>query len=297
MLIEFNDSLPLVFNFPNYKIPVWDQIYDHVWYLDPTFNVSGLDKIWVWLVPAIGTRQGVKDMGFISPNLNKQLDVIFISYHEPNAEFNWQRLLAKAPHAKRVDGVTGILEAHQEAAKLSTTDMFYVVDGDAFLLEDFNFDFIPNIFDRECVYVYHSINPINRLSYGYGGVKIFPTTAVIAGKTANTDITTSIGPKLKVLEQISNVTAFNTDAFSAWRSGFRECAKLSAGIIENSNSDDNDKRLRAWQTIGHQVPYGVDAIAGARLGVIFGEKYRNNHDKMQLINNREWLKRVYDRNK
>ena len=246
MKIELNDDLPLVFDFPNYAIPEWDRIYDHIWYLDAAFNAQ--DKIWVWRINATDTCQGTKDMGYISPNLSKILDVIFISYHETNAEQNWQRLLTKAPDAKRVDGVTGILEAHQAAAAMATTDMFYVVDGDAFLLDDFAFNFVPNIFDRDCVHVYHSVNPINKLSYGYGGVKIFPTKALLNSTTANTDITTSVSTKLKVIDQTSNITAFNTDAFSAWRSGFRECAKLAAGIIDNSNADDNRKRLKLWQT-------------------------------------------------
>ena len=295
MLIELNDSLPLAFDFPNYRIPPWDAKYDHIWYLDPEFYQP--DKIWVWRINATKPCEGVTDMGYVTPHLAKILDVVFISYHESNAEENWQRLLSKAPNAKRVDGVTGILEAHQAAAELASTDMFYVVDGDAYIVDDFEFDYNPNIFDRDVVHVYHSANPINRLSYGYGGVKIFPRKELLTSTTANTDITTSVSSKVKIIQQISNITVFNTDAFSAWRSGFRECAKLAAGIINNSNADDNRKRTKIWQTVGINELFGAAAIAGARLGVIYGTENNTDPKSLLLINDRTWLKEYYDKHR
>ena len=284
MKIEFNDSLPLIFNFPNYAIPSWDAVYDHTWYLDPEFY-QGNEKIWVWRILSPESKQGDKDMGYVSPIYGKELDVIFLSYHESNAEKNWQRLLTKAPNAKRVDGVKGILEAHQAAAELSSTDMFYVVDGDAYVLDDFEFNYVPDIFDRDAVYVYQSINPINRLVYGYGGIKILPKHQTTITRTANTDITTSISDKFIIIEKMSNITAFNTDAFNTWRSAFRECAKLAAGNIAQSDRHENRRRLSKWQTTGHQEPYGVDAMDGANHGSKYGEK---------LINDKDWLRKVYD---
>lgn len=301
MKIEFNDSLPLIFNFPNYRVPAWDQIYDNVWYLDPDYttapNYSG-EKIWVWRVPADGDKsQGTKDMGYIAPTCGKDIDVVFISYHEPNAEENWQRLLTKVPNAKRVNGVTGILEAHKAAAELATTDLFYAVDGDAYIVDDFEFDFIPDIFERSYAHVFKSVNPINRLEYGYGGVKLLPKNIVLAAAGGKIDITTSLGCNFNIVDQISNITAFNCDEFSAWRSAFRECAKLSAGVISNSDADENRQRLHMWQTIGADQPYGPDAIRGAILGTTFGARFSGNTEKMALINNREWMRKTYDRRK
>ena len=221
-------------------------------------------------------------------DLDLDLDVVFISYGEVNAEENWQRVLEKAPSAKRVDGVTGILEAHKAAANLVTTDMFYVVDGDAYLTDDWSFDFQPSIYDRDCVFVWHSRNPVNGLEYGYGGVKIFPTDLLKATETWNVDLTTGLG-KLKVIPKISNTTAFNTDPFSAWRSAFRECAKLSASIIPNNNSQESISRLNTWATVGVDAAYGKYAIAGAIEGEQFGRKHQLSADVLKLINNREWL--------
>ena len=59
-----------------------------------------------------------------------ELDIIYLSYDEPNAEQNYADLLTKVPWAKRVHGVKGSDAAHKACAELSTTDRFVTVDGD-----------------------------------------------------------------------------------------------------------------------------------------------------------------------
>ena len=81
-------------------------------------------------------------------------DIIFISYNEPNAEANYNKLQSRFPLAKRINGVKGIHQAHIAAAKKSFTRMFWVVDGDAKVLDTFNFDYKPE--DLETVYVWRS---------------------------------------------------------------------------------------------------------------------------------------------
>ena len=58
------------------------------------------------------------------------LDVIFLSYNEPNKEHNWIDLKSKCPWAKRVDGVEGSDAAHKAAGEASSTERFVLVDGD-----------------------------------------------------------------------------------------------------------------------------------------------------------------------
>ena len=58
------------------------------------------------------------------------LDVVFLSYKEPNKEHNWADLRAKCPWAKRVDGVEGSDAAHKAAGEASSTERFILVDGD-----------------------------------------------------------------------------------------------------------------------------------------------------------------------
>ena len=66
-----------------------------------------------------------------------EIDIIYLSYDEPNAEENYADLLAKVPWAKRVHGIKGSDAAHKACAKLSETDRFVTVDGDNKIRQDF----------------------------------------------------------------------------------------------------------------------------------------------------------------
>lgn len=220
-------------------------------------------------------------------------DVIFISYQEPNADKNFDLLLKKAPWATRVDGVKGIHQAHIKAASQSFTPMVWIVDGDAELVDDFNFEYIPPRSDRDAVYVWRSKNPINDLEYGYGGVKLFPRQLTINMDVNSSDMTTSISSKFYAMEQISNITAFNTDPFNTWRSAFRECTKLSSKIIDRQKENETNERLETWTTMGHDREFGEYAIRGARAGMQFGLSSSND---IQLINDFDWLKEQFDGN-
>ena len=122
----------------------------------------------------------------------KPYDIVFISYQEPNADENYKRILKRFPECKRIHGVKGIHQAHIEAAKICTTPMFWIIDGDADIVEDFNFDYQVPVWQWDHVHVWRSRNPINGLVYGYGGVKLFPTQATIDMDTSKPDMTTSM---------------------------------------------------------------------------------------------------------
>jgi len=61
-----------------------------------------------------------------------ELDVIYLSYDEPQCEEFWADLLNKVPWAKRVHGVDGSDNAHRAAGEMSETERFILVDGDQF---------------------------------------------------------------------------------------------------------------------------------------------------------------------
>jgi hypothetical protein len=216
-------------------------------------------------------------------------DIVFISYGEPNAEKNWELLKSRYPSAKRVDGVKGIHQAHIKAAKKCFTKMFWVVDADAQLLDRFAFDYEVDEHNLETVHVWRSINPVNDLVYGYGGVKLLPRKLTLKMNTSTPDMTTSISTEFKAIPVISNTTAFNTDSFSAWRSGFRECAKLSSRSIDRQNDKETEHRLDTWCNIGTTVRFGIDTIRGAKEGRKFGEENKNDAKELSKINDFEWL--------
>lgn len=273
----FNTDLPSVFDPLVYTVQPEDLGHELVWYVDPIFFDS---RCRVWTINTGG--KGIKRMGHVMPKLSAELDVVFIQYDEPNADDNWNRLKTLCPRARRVMGVDGIYNAHQAASYIATTDMFYVVDADSYIL-DFDFKFTPNIFDRNCVHIFKARNPVNGLEYGNGAVKILPKNSF--NGNSGIDVTTSLGP-VKLIDQIVSENRFNSSGFNAWRTAFREAAKLASGIIKNQNTDESNYRLVVWTTVGDE-----NTLLGARAG----KQFVNDGGDVSLINNFSWLKEQYER--
>ena len=80
-----------------------------------------------------------------------EVDIIYLSYDEPNAEKNYADLLTKVPWAKRVHGVEGSDAAHKECARISDTDRFVTVDGDNTIKQEF----INQILDFDQLTFFH----------------------------------------------------------------------------------------------------------------------------------------------
>lgn len=242
------------------------------------------------------------DYGFVANKVEtgikasdpKTFDVVFISYNESNADENYKKLLLKVPNAKRIHGIKGIHNAHREAAKLVSTNMFWIVDGDAEVCDDFNFDYQVPKWDFTTVFVWRSVNSVNDLVYGYGGVKLFPTQLTLDMDTNTTDMTTSISKNFKPMNQISNVTVFNTDPFSTWKSAFRECVKLSSKIIDRQKNTETENRLLVWKTTGLDKPHGIYSVKGAEMGEEFGIKFKEDKEQLKKINDFDWLYEVFN---
>jgi len=222
-------------------------------------------------------------------------DIVFISYDESSADRNYAALKSRFPMSKRVHGVTGIHQAHIAAAKKCFTKMFWIVDADAIIIDDFNFDYVVPDHQLDHVHVWRSRNPINNLVYGYGGIKLFPRKLTIDMDISKPDMTTSISKNFIAMTQISNITAFNTDEFSTWRSAFRECAKLASNIIDRQNVEETNTRLAAWcNATGRDQQFGDYAIQGARAGRKYGIDNQGNVEALKKINDFEWLKEKFN---
>ncbi len=220
-------------------------------------------------------------------------DIVFISYNEINADANFARLKERFPLAKRVHGVKGIHQAHISAAKKSFTKMFWVVDGDANILDSFNFDYVVPEWDLDVVHVWRSRNPINGLEYGYGGVKLLPKYLTAGMDIRSMDMTMSISTKFKAMSEVSNITEFNTDAFGAWRSAFRECVKLTSYIQSNVYAAEARERVQAWKGSYTDVPFAEYARIGAEQGQEYATKNASDPEALKKINDFDWLREQY----
>ena len=222
-------------------------------------------------------------------------DIIFISYNEPQADENFARLKARFPYAQRVSGIKGIHQAHIAAARKAFTKMFWVVDADAQVLDTFNFDHVVSDYDLENVHVWRSRNPINDLEYGYGGVKLLPKSLTQNMDVSKPDMTTSISTLFKAMPEVSNITAFNVDAFNTWKSAFRECVKLASKTIDRQDDVDTNYRLNVWCTRGLDRQFGREAIEGAVQGKQYGLENKDNNEALKMINDFDWLRERFGR--
>lgn len=215
-------------------------------------------------------------------------DIFFLSYNEPNSWANWQILSKRFPQAKRIFGEGNIYLTHKAAAEQSTSDYFWVVDADNEVLESFNFDYYVEDYDFDLVHIWYSRNEINDLEYGNGAIKLLPKMLFDITKDG-VDITTSLSNKLKIVPQVASINRFASSPWNAWRSGFREAAKLASNVIARSDQEENAKRLTAWTTKGLDRPFGEYVVPGAVLGMQYGIDNKNNQDALTKINDWSWL--------
>ena len=269
----------------------WNLNYHHVWLFNN--RLAGGSYIPAVTLKYLDTALESLNVGTVD-TINQDFDVFFISYDEPNAEENYQHLLTKRPDAQRVMGVKGIYNAHKEAARRSKTDMFYVVDGDAYIVDEFNFDYQVSLNKRKTTHVWHSKNPINGLEYGYGGVKLFPKSVFQSSVEPILDVATSFG-SLEVITEISCVTKFNTSAFNTWKSAFREVIKIGSSRIKNQKSIESATRIETWITETlEDAEFGNYAKEGANAGMRYLFSNREDIEALNKINDTAWLEEFFN---
>ena len=236
-----------------------------------------------------------------------ELDVVFLSYDEPNADLHYADLCNKVPWAKRVHGVKGSDEAHKEAARQSETDWVITVDADNIVDNRFfNIDFDPTKKEIQ-VYSWLARNKINGLLYGNGGLKIWRKDFILNMKTheasdsdrAQVDFCWENG--YQQFKECYSETVITGSPFQAWRAGFREGVKMTLFDGVKVPPDEikeriwwhNLHRLKIWSTVGAHEENGLYAVYGARLG-----QWMTNCTEWNYVDVRDFeiLKNIYNEN-
>lgn len=211
------------------------------------------------------------------------LDVIFLTFDEPQKEEFWVKIKNMVPWARRVDGVKGSDAAHKAAADASTTDRFILIDGDN--LPDpafFNQTLVlPDNNYLSAVFRWRARNHINGLMYGNGGLSCWTREFVHNMQTheasdgrAETQVEFCFDPQYWAMHDCYSTTYPNGDAVHAWRAGFREGVKMclnkgakpSVADFKSRVHQRNLDNLTIWHNVGADVDYGEWAIAGSRMG-------------------------------
>jgi len=211
------------------------------------------------------------------------LDVVYLSYDEPQKEEFWVKIKNMVPWAVRVDGVKGSDAAHKAAADASQTDRFILIDGDNLPDLDF-FNLTLDLKDAEyekAVFRWRARNHINGLMYGNGGISCWTKEFVYNMKTHeasegrdDTDIEFCFDPSYWAMHDCYSTTYPNASEFQAWRAGFREGVKMcldkgakpSLADFKSSVHKRNMDNLSIWHNIGIDAENGIYAILGSRMG-------------------------------
>ncbi len=217
----------------------------------------------------------------------RDLDVIYLSYDEPQKEEFWVKIKNMVPWARRVDGVKGSDAAHKAAAKASDTERFILIDGDN--IPDFDFfDLVLDYTDKEEVYHqaqyrWKARNHINGLIYGNGGISSWTKTYVENMRTheaSDGNDTHTVDFCLDYtnstywsMNDCYSTTYPNSTPFQAFRAGFREGVKMCLLNGRKPTVEEfkqipsrNLDNLTIWHNVGSDVENGEWAIYGSRLG-------------------------------
>jgi len=212
-----------------------------------------------------------------------EIDTIFISYDEPNADKNYAELANIMPWVKRIHGVKGSDAAHKAAARISETDRFITIDADNIINpEFFKQDIDITDGNKDYVFSWCGRNAVNGLIYGNGGIKCWTKDFVLNMKThensENNDVRNLVefcfDDRYYQMNSVYSTSFINGSPKQAWRAGFREGVKMSLAegakvnqyYFKESLYWKNYHRLLIWMNIGADVKNGLWAIYGARMG-------------------------------
>jgi hypothetical protein len=236
------------------------------------------------------------------------LDFVFISYREPNADENYADLLNIVPWAKRVHGVKGFDNAHKAAAEKAETDFFISIDGDnridpTFLLQTLDW----NKTNPLAVHRWRARNIVNGLIYGNGGIVGWPRKTCLNMRTHEN----AVEERAKIdfcwtvphenLHNVYSTTHINYTPEQAFIAGWREGVKMS---LDNGQKVDpslfmqtipqtNLRNLVTWMSVGADVENGQWAMLGARCGCYMAT-IDSNYD-VTLVRDLEFMSDKFSR--
>ena len=236
------------------------------------------------------------------------LDFVFISYREPNADENYADLLNIVPWAKRVHGVKGFDNAHKAAAERAETDFFISIDGDnridpAFLLQTLDWTKTNPV----AVHRWRARNIVNGLIYGNGGIVGWPRNTCLNMRTHEN----AVEEQAKIdfcwtvphenLHNVYSTTHINHTPEQAFIAGWREGVKMSLNngqkvdpsLFLQTIPQPNLRNLVTWMSVGADVENGRWAMLGARCGCYMAT-IDSNYD-VTLVRDLEFMSDKFSR--
>ena len=210
------------------------------------------------------------------------LDIVFIDNGETNAEENWAFLNMTTANNNnrrhRSSGVNGRVAAYRAAAELSRTPWFFAVFAKLRVDGMFDWSWQPDRLQEPKHYIFHARNPVNGLVYGHMSMIAYNKELVLSNTAEGLDFT--LDQAHEVVPVVSGTANYHTDAWTCWRTAFRECIKLKDSLP----NVENEYRLNQWLTRDNTE--GQWSIKGAEDAV---EYYNSvNGDFVELKKSYDW---------
>ena len=221
---------------------------------------------------------------------SKPLDIVFLSNGETGADENYEHLLKVTKglpnRVVRVEGVNGRVAAYHAAAQASETPWMFTVFAKLRIDNKFDWSWQPDRLQIPKHYIFNATNPVNGLVYGHQAMIAYNKKIVLGNKGTGLDFT--LDDEHEVVELNSGVAMYNTDAWSTWRTAFREAIKLRADTSQASKD-----RLDAWLTKG-EGNFAQYSCEGAQHAIEYYESVNGDLDKLRLSYDWPWLKEYFN---
>ncbi|MCC3317879.1 MULTISPECIES: hypothetical protein [Nocardia] len=219
-------------------------------------------------------------------------DVIQLSYDEPLADVLHSRLTRVfGGTVKRLHGVRPMRRAYRLTAELADTDQFLLADGDFAIDQEFPAAAVQPLAEGTSMRVWRARNPLNGLTYGYGGLKLIRAEALRQLGDA-VDVLAALPGRVEFVEATAGNTRFNQSPYHAWRAGFRECAILARGSEYGMDDVTARQRIGAWRA-SRTGEFASYAALGARDGVAFARDAARDAEQFTALNDPVWLHRQF----
>ena len=215
---------------------------------------------------------------------DQPLDIVFIDNSEVNAEYNWSQL----PHTSipnqihRSSGITGRVAAYHAAAKLSTTPWFFAVFAKLEVNSAFDWAWQPDRLQQPKHYIFHARNPVNGLEYGHQAMIAYNRALVLTNPGHGLDFT--LDDAHEVVPILSGTAYYCSDAWTGWRTAFREVLKLKV-----TTDVESDYRLQRWLKENNTGTYYKWSHIGAQDAVEYYDSVGGDFAELRKSYDWAWL--------
>jgi hypothetical protein len=219
------------------------------------------------------------------------MDIIFFSNGEPCAEINYEHLLKLTKNLPnkiiRIDGISGRIKSQRTAANSSTTPWYFLVNAKLKIDSTFDFGWQPDRLQIPKHYIFHAVNPVNGLRYGHQAIVANNKKLTIYTKGTHLDFT--MESPHQVVPILSGTANYNCDAWTTWRTAFRECIKL-----RYDNTEENKNRLKIWLTTA-KGEFADYSIKGANNAIEYFDSVDGEYSKLKLSYEWDWLREKFQK--